>query len=50
MEGLGSFIMVDKPVRRWKVGDLEKNMQSRKVVKPKFTTDFPEALVGEEAD
>ena len=25
-----------------KVGDSEKNMESRKVMKPKFTTDFPE--------
>ena len=25
--------------------DLEKNMESRPVVKPKFTTDFPDALV-----
>ena len=33
-----------------KVGEIEKNMESRKVVKPKFTTDFPEAVVREGAD
>ena len=33
-----------------RVGDLEKNMESRKVVKPKFMTDCPEAVVREGAD
>ena len=33
-----------------KVGNEEKNVESRPVVKPKFTTDFPEAVVGEGAD
>ena len=33
-----------------RVGDSEKNMESRKVVKPKFTTDSPEAVVWEGAD
>ena len=41
--------MVDNHVQV-KVGDLEKNMKSRTVVKPKFTTDFPEAVVREGAD
>ena len=29
------------------VADSEKNMESRPVVEPKFTTDFPEAVVRE---
>ena len=33
-----------------KVGDLEKNVEARPVVKPKFTTDFAEAVVREGAD
>ena len=33
-----------------KVGDSEKNMESSPVVKPKFTTDFLEAVVREGAD
>ena len=41
-------IMVDNPAAV-KVGDVEKNMDSRKVVKPKFTTEFPEAVVREGA-
>ena len=48
MVGLRRFIMVDNHVAV-KVGDLEKNMKSRTVVKPKFTTDFPEAVVREGA-
>ena len=41
--------MVDNHVAV-KVGDSEKNMKPRTVVKPKFTTDFPEAVVREGAD
>ena len=33
-----------------KVGDLDKNMESKKVLTPKFTTDFPEAVVREGED
>ena len=33
-----------------KIGDLEQNMESRPVVKPKITADFPEAVVREVAD
>ena len=33
-----------------KVGDLVKNMESKKVVKPKLTTDFREAVTREGAD
>ena len=33
-----------------KIGDLEKNLESLSVVKPKFTTDFREAVVREGAD
>ena len=40
MDGLTRFMMVDN-FETVKVGDLEKNMASKKVVKPKFTTDFP---------
>ena len=32
-----------------KVGELVKNMESRRVVKPMFTTDFPETVVREGA-
>ena len=46
MDGLRRLIMVDNHVAV-KVGELEKNMESGKVVKPKFTTDFPEAVVQE---
>ena len=49
MDGLRSFIMVDNH-EEVKVGDLEKNMESRPVVRPKFTTDFLEAMVREGAD
>ena len=49
MDGLRRFIMVDNR-EAVKVGDSEKNMESRPVAKPKFTTDFPEALVQEGAD
>ena len=44
-----SFIMVDNH-EAVKDGDSEKNMESRKVVKPKFTTDFLDAMVREGAD
>ena len=47
MDGLRRFAMVD--TLAVKVGDLEKNMESRPVVKPKFT-DFPEVVVREGAD
>ena len=43
MDALRRFIMVDNHEAR--VCDSEKNMVSRKVVKPMFTTDFP-AVVG----
>ena len=33
-----------------KVGDLDKNMTSKKVVKPKFTTDVREVVTREGAD
>ena len=33
-----------------KLVDLEKNLESRNVVKPKFTTDFPEAVLREGPD
>ena len=41
--------MVDN-LEAMKVGDGEKNMESRKVVEPKFTTDCPEVVVREGAD
>ena len=47
MDGLRRFV-VDSG-EAVKVGDLEKNMGSRKVVTPKFTTDFLEAAVREGA-
>ena len=49
MDKRNSFIMVGNH-QAVKVGDLEKTMQSRPVVKPKFTTDFPEAVVLEGTD
>ena len=49
MDGLRKFIMVENH-EAVKVGELDKNVESRKVVKPKFTTDFPEAVVREGAD
>ena len=49
MDGLRRFIMVDNR-EAVKVGDLGKDMESRPVAKPKFTTDFPEAVVREGAD
>ena len=46
MDGLRKFIMVDNH-EAVKVGEQDKNVESRKVVKPKFTRDFPEAVVRE---
>ena len=47
--GLRRFIMVDNH-EAVKDGDLEKNVESRSVVKPKFTTEFLEAVVREAAE
>ena len=44
MDGLRKCIAVDNH-EAVKVGDVEKNMESKEVVKPKFTTDFPETVV-----
>ena len=44
MNGHRRFIMVDNH-EAVKVGDVAKKMESRPVVKPNFTTDFPEAVV-----
>ena len=49
MDGLRRFITVDNH-EAVKIGDLEKTQESRSVEKPKFTTDFPGALVREGAD
>ena len=49
MDGLRKCIAVDNH-EAVKVGDVEKNMESKEVVKPKFTTDFPDAVVREGAD
>ena len=49
MDALRSFIIVDNR-GAVKVGDLEKNMESRPVVKPKSTTGFLEAVCREGAD
>ena len=48
MDGLRKFIAVDNSAAG-KIRDLEKK-QSKKVVKPKFTTDFPGAVVQKGAD
>ena len=45
MDGLRKCIAVDNH-EAVKVGDVEKNMESKEVVKPKFTTDFPEVREG----
>ena len=37
-------------MKRAKVGELDKNVESRKVLKPEFTTDSPEAMVREGPD
>ena len=47
--GLRKFIMFDNH-EAVRVGGLHKNMESRKVVNPKFTTDLSEAVVREGAD
>ena len=49
MEGLRNFITMDNH-EAVKIGDLEKAPESLPVVKPKFTTDLPEAMVREGAD
>ena len=49
VDGLRKFILVDNQ-EAVTVGELDQNVESRKVVKPKFTTDFPEAVVREGAD
>ena len=49
MDGLRNYIMVDSH-EAVKIGELDKNVESRKVVQPKFTTDCPEAVVREGAD
>ena len=48
-EELRRFIMVDCH-EAVKIGDLVKNLESRSVVEPKFTTDQPQARAREEAD
>ena len=47
MDGFRRFIMVD--THAVKVGDLEKNMESRPAAMPNFT-DFPDVVVQEGAD
>ena len=49
MDGLKKFIAVDNQASV-KIGDLEKDMMSERVVKPKFRTDFPGAVVREGMD
>ena len=52
MDGLRGSIMVDD-LEAVKVCEVERNMESRPVVKPKFMTDFPDflqAVVREGAD
>ena len=49
MDELRRFITVDTQ-QAVNVCDLDKNMESRPVVKPKFTADFPEAEVREGTD
>ena len=44
MDGLRKKNAVDNH-EAVKVGDVETNVESKEVVKPKFTTDFPEAVV-----
>ena len=46
---LRKFIVVDT-YEAVNVGDLDKNVESRKVVKPKFTTNFRQAVVREGAE
>ena len=49
MDGLRRFVMVDNR-EAVKVCELDKKVKSSKVVEPKFTADFAEAVVGEGAD
>ena len=49
MDGLREFIEVDKH-EAVKVCGLRKGIKSVQVVKPKFTSDFPEAVIQEGAD
>ena len=49
LDGLRKFIMVYNH-EAVKVGELQKNVEYRRVVTPKFTTDSPEAVVREGAD
>ena len=49
MDELRRFITVTNH-EALRAGELEENMESRQVVKPKFTTDVPEAVVREGAD
>ena len=49
MGALRRFITVDRH-ESVKIGDLEKALGSRSVVKPKFTSDFPERVVREGGD
>ena len=49
MEELRRFITVGNQ-EAVNISDLEMNMESRPVVKPKFTADFPEAVVSERAE
>ena len=46
MDGLRQFVMVDNR-EAVKVCELDKKVKSSKVVKPKFRTDFLEAVVRE---
>ena len=47
-DGRRQFVAVDN-YAAVKVGDLEREAKSKKVVKPKFTTDFPRAVIREGA-
>ena len=49
MDGLRKFIMVDNH-EAVTHGELDMDVESRKVVKPKCTTDFPGSVVREGAD
>ena len=49
MDGLRKFIAVDNH-DAVKVGGLHQDTKSSRVVKPKFTTDFPGAIIRESAD
>ena len=49
MSGLRKFIAVDS-YTSVKIGDLQKEMRSKEVVRPRFTADFPGAVFREGAD